>query len=135
MGRAVGAGRHTGGMAGRPAGSRPVKYGAAHKRLRARLLKGYVPGRVKCWRCGKPITDTDTSKVHLGHSDDGRRFMGLEHEACNVAAPNKVKKALAVEQAKREDPAWRARRCDAGADCRYGGDRALHPWPQKGRCW
>ena len=30
----------------------------------------YVPGVTICWRCQKPIIETNLTKIHLGHDDD-----------------------------------------------------------------
>jgi hypothetical protein len=62
-------------------------YGAEHRKLRRLLLASYVPGITPCWRCGKPITEWNTRRIHLGHDDDNPAiWRGLEHAACNTSA-------------------------------------------------
>lgn len=63
------------------------RYGPEHTHTRAYLLKRYRPGRTLCIRCGRPIRETDTSRIHLGHPDAGNGMnYGLEHHSCNEAA-------------------------------------------------
>ena len=60
------------------------KYGGPHRELRKRLARAVAAGQATCWRCGSPILPG--ARWHLGHSDDGRRWMGPEHAYCNTAA-------------------------------------------------
>ena len=62
--------------------SHAEKYGASHRAIRARLKPIVKAGRAVCWRCGEPIAPN--AEWHLGHSDDGTRWMGPEHATCNL---------------------------------------------------
>lgn len=61
-------------------------YGRVHKALRRQLLGSYIAGITRCARCGEPITETDTRKIHLDHLDDGTGWAGLAHASCNESA-------------------------------------------------
>jgi hypothetical protein len=56
-------------------------YDGAHRRLRAQAIATYHPTDL-CWRCLQPL-GPDPSVLDLGHTDDRRGYMGLEHEECN----------------------------------------------------
>lgn len=60
------------------------RYGTEHKRLRAQWKLKVDAGLVTCWRCQRWIVPG--SRWHLGHSDDGRTYMGPEHARCNLKA-------------------------------------------------
>jgi hypothetical protein len=139
---------------------RGTRYGAEFRALRKAMIAAYVPGQTRCWRCGLPITDTDTRKVILGHSDDHSRIMGPEHRACNNRGARLYRAALAraAEQALRtggtvtvlhprrpapagvpahdREPAWREKNICTSEywqnECRFGPYPARHP---PGRCW
>jgi hypothetical protein len=70
-------------------------YTAEHDRearaWRERVARGEL---VKCWRCGKPITDP--SDLHLGHDDLDRSITrGPEHgRACNLSAAGRARHGL-----------------------------------------
>jgi hypothetical protein len=69
-------------------------YGRVHKALRRRLLAAYVPGITRCARCGLPIVELDTSRIHLDHADDGRSYLGLCHKFCNEQAGGRIGAAI-----------------------------------------
>ena len=56
-------------------------YGAEHRKLRAQAIATYAPSD-PCWRCLEPL-GPDPSLLDLGHTDDRRGYMGLEHAACS----------------------------------------------------
>jgi hypothetical protein len=58
-------------------------YGAEHQRLRAQLIAVYQPTDL-CWRCNRPL-GPNPDLLDLGHTDDRRRYSGLEHADCNRA--------------------------------------------------
>jgi hypothetical protein len=62
-----------------------VKYGPAHRRLRAHWTARVVAGVVRCARCGEPIGPCEA--WDLGHADEGglRAYSGPEHARCNRA--------------------------------------------------
>ena len=53
-----------------------------HRALRRDLLAAFTPGD-PCAFCGTPMWGP-AAAIHLGHQDDGVRYRGLEHAACNV---------------------------------------------------
>ena len=58
-------------------------YGRAHKAMRRKLLATYIPGVTLCCRCKQPITERNTSRIHLDHNDTGPGWAGLAHKFCN----------------------------------------------------
>ncbi len=72
---------HEGRGDGRRASTSQRGYGAAHQRLRARLLP-LAYGR-PCPRCGRPMLRGQA--VDLGHTDDRSGYQGMEHRLCNRA--------------------------------------------------
>ncbi len=62
-----------------------VKYGMAHRRLRAEWQARIRRGGVTCRRCGEPIVLFEA--WDLGHVDGGgpRDYAGPEHAKCNRA--------------------------------------------------
>ena len=66
-------------------------YGHRHRTLREQWKPKVEAGKVKCWRCGKPIRADD--KWDLGHSDDRTRTMGPEHIQCNRSTATRRPKA------------------------------------------
>src|SRR5689334_3879774 len=62
--------------------SHSEKYGVAHRAVRKRWEPIVAAGQAVCWRCGEPIPAD--AVWHLGHSADGKRWMGPEHASCNV---------------------------------------------------
>lgn len=58
-------------------------YGHRHRSLREQWKPKVEAGKVKCWRCDKPIRPGD--KWDLGHSDDRSHYEGPEHIQCNRA--------------------------------------------------
>jgi hypothetical protein len=140
-----------------------TRYGVTHRVARKAALRGYQPGVTVCVRCGQPICEADLRKVHLDHDDSdpsGRRYLGLSHQKCNLAAQNQRRAALAkaalagnvtqlpgslpVQPAEarpgREPPgagmAWREVDICTSAEwrirCKYGPYPCRHP---AGRCW
>lgn len=81
-------------------------YNGPHKAARKRLQPDVDAGRAVCWRCGKPIIPG--TPWHLGHDDAGRRWMGPEHERCNLQAGGR--KGRAIQLAREQDAARRAPR-------------------------
>ena len=62
-------------------------YGSAHQRARRSWAKVVAAGQAHCTRCGGLILPS--MKWHLDHDDtDRRRYRGVSHERCNVAASN-----------------------------------------------
>jgi hypothetical protein len=82
------------------------KYGRHHQELR-KAYKRYVDaGVASCWRCGERI-DPGTP-WHLGHSDDGSRYEGPEHQRCNLEAQNRLRAADARRwRAQADDGSYR----------------------------
>jgi hypothetical protein len=88
------------------------RHGAAHRKLRAYLIAQWATGLITdCWRCGKPLTGPP-SQIHLGHTDDGTAYAGLEHGRCNVVAGNENRGPLpprqlrAIRRKKRASRIW-----------------------------
>jgi len=73
------------------------KYDGAYRQVRQRLARAVAAGQATCWRCGRPIRPGEP--WHLGHSDDGSRWMGAQHAYCNTSA------AARMTNAKRNAPA------------------------------
>lgn len=69
-----------------PHPDRVTRYGTAHRRHRARLVRRYEhDGRGwPCSLCGGVMVD-DPRRLHLAHDDRGGR-LGLSHAACNTRA-------------------------------------------------
>ena len=62
-----------------------VRYGPAHRRLRAQLASRVRAGLAVCARCGEPIDPREP--WDLGHAPGGgpRAYSGPEHARCNRA--------------------------------------------------
>lgn len=71
-----------------------VKYGAAHKRLRANLSQRSV-GQ-PCARCGRLIRDGEP--LELDHRDDGAGYLGMSHTNCNRVAGGRKGGLLKAER-------------------------------------
>ena len=56
-------------------------YGQKHRKLRAILVARFRDGD-PCARCGKPM-HPPAALLDLGHSDDRKTWIGLEHRSCN----------------------------------------------------
>ncbi len=63
-------------------GSRGTRYGAAHERLRRRLLAEFVPGQ-PCAIGGEPLRHK--GRLHLAHNEAGTGYLGLACEWHNLA--------------------------------------------------
>lgn len=57
-------------------------YDKTHDRLRKQWEPQVVTGKIRCARCGEPITGA----WDLGHTEDRTAWTGPEHAGCNRAA-------------------------------------------------
>jgi hypothetical protein len=75
-----------------------VVYDREHAAVRRAAIAAYEPAD-PCWRCGFPL-GPDSSRLDLGHRDDGPGWAGLEHAKCSRAAG--ARKGNARRQARTE---------------------------------
>jgi len=87
-----------------PTGTR--KYAGEHKNLRAQLLADLKrrPGQ-PCTRCGWPMYPWQ--RLHLDHSDDGTRWLGLAHARCNQQAGQRQTTAILRAREQWQAASWR----------------------------
>jgi hypothetical protein len=61
-----------------------AKYGAEHRKLRARLAREIAAQGAVCVRCGDAIVAGEP--WDLDHRDDGAGYLGPAHRTCNRSA-------------------------------------------------
>jgi len=97
-------------------------YGHLHRAARLHALSIYQPDD-PCARCGEAL-GTDTSRIHLDHTDDREGYLGLSHRRCNLAAAAALTNGTAFTPKVRYAPRDRTcERCLVEYKASYGGQR------------
>lgn len=72
------------------------RYGTAHQRARAALLRQIEWGVTCCCRCTHPLMPGD--RVDLDHADDGRGYLGFSHHSACAICGRKCNQAAGGEK-------------------------------------